>query len=103
MGSELQANKRVDDHRCVAFFHGKVRKLIYVVHQKRLLKSLYGTRDASQVFATYGEEGLNDHWFSEKCGGAVFILGRNAGSIGVHWRDGFISCIPDDKADDLEQ
>ena len=60
----------------------------------RLLKSLHGTRDASQVFATYVEEGLNDHWFS---------VGRNAGSIGVHWGDGFTSCIPDDKADDLEQ
>ena len=40
----------------VAFFHGKVRKVIYVVPPKdlrkkgkiwRLLKSLYGTRDAS--------------------------------------------------------
>ena len=50
----------------VAFFHGN-----YVVPQDlrkkgkiwRLLKSLYGTRDASQVFATYVEEGLNDHGF----------------------------------------
>ena len=51
----------------VAFFHGKVRKVIYVVPPKdlrkkgkiwRLLKSLYGTCDASQVFATYVEEGL---------------------------------------------
>ena len=58
----------------VAFFHGKVRKVIYVVPPKdlrkkvkiwRLLKSLYGTRDASQVFATYVEEGLNDHGFRE--------------------------------------
>ena len=54
------------------FFHGKVRKLIYVVPSKdlrkkgkiwRLLKSFYGTRDASQVFATHVEEGLNDHGF----------------------------------------
>ena len=29
----------------------------------RLLKTLYGTRDASQVFATYVEEGLNEHGF----------------------------------------
>ena len=56
----------------VAFFHGKVRKVIYVVPPKnlrkkgkiwRLLKSLYGTRDASHVFATYLEVRLNDHGF----------------------------------------
>ena len=56
----------------VAFSRGKVRKVIYVVPPKdlrkkgkiwRLLKSLYGTHDASQVFATYVEEGLNDHGF----------------------------------------
>ena len=29
----------------------------------RLPKSLYGTRDASQVFALYVEEGLNDRGF----------------------------------------
>ena len=46
----------------------------------RLLKSLYGTRDASQVFETYVGEGTQRSWFSEKCGGAVFVLGRNAGS-----------------------
>ena len=48
-----------------AFFHGKVRMVIYVVPPKdlrkkgkiwRLLKNLCGTRDASQVFATYVEE-----------------------------------------------
>ena len=70
-------------------FHGKVRKVIHVVPPKdlrkkgkiwRVLKSLYGTRDASHVFATYVEEGLNDLWISEKCGGAMFVLGRNAGS-----------------------
>ena len=53
----------------VAFFHGQVRKVIYVVPPNdirkkekiwRLLKSLQGTRDASQVFATYVEEKLND-------------------------------------------
>ena len=67
----------------VAFFHGKMRKMIYVVppedHRKKV-KSLHGTRDASQVFAKYVEVGLNDHGFQRKCGGAVFVLGRNAGS-----------------------
>ena len=56
----------------VAFFHGKVSKLIYVLPPKdlrkkrkvwKLLKSFYGTRDASQVFALYVEEGLSDHGF----------------------------------------
>ena len=56
----------------VAFFHEKVRKVIHVVPPKglrkkgkiwRLLKSLHGTRDASQVFAIYVEEGLNEHGF----------------------------------------
>ena len=49
----------------VAFMHGKVRKVIFVVPPKdfrkkgkiwRLLKSLHGIRDAIQVFATYVEE-----------------------------------------------
>ena len=56
----------------VAFFHGKVRKVMRVVSLKdfrkkgkiwKLLKSLYRTRDASQVFATHLEEGLNEHGF----------------------------------------
>ena len=55
-----------------ALFHGKVRKVIHVVLPKdlrkkgkiwRLLKSLYTTRDASQVFATYVKEGLNEQGF----------------------------------------
>ena len=55
----------------VAVFHGKVRKVICEKGKIwRLLKSLYGTRDASQVFATS----------VEKYGGAVFVLGRNARS-----------------------
>ena len=49
-----------------------VRKVIYVVPPKdlrkkgkiwRLLKSVQGTRGASQVFATHVEEGLNEHGF----------------------------------------
>ena len=55
----------------VAFFHGKVRIVMYVPLKDfrkkgkiwRLLKSLYGTRDAIQVFATHLEEGLNEHSF----------------------------------------
>ena len=56
----------------VAFFHGRVRTTIYAVPPKdlrkkgkfwKLLKSLHGIRDASQVFATYVEEGLRNHGF----------------------------------------
>ena len=56
----------------VVFFHGKVRKVIYVVPPKDLRKKreilevaqgLYGTRDASHVFATFVEEGLSEHGF----------------------------------------
>ena len=63
--------------------------MIYVVPLKdlrkkrkiwRLLKSLCGTRDAGQVFATYMEERPQRSWFSEKCAGAMFVLGRNAGT-----------------------
>ena len=73
----------------VAFFHGKVRKVIYVVppqdlHKKvkvwRLLNILYGTRDASQSVCDVRGGRTQRSWFSENCGGAVFVLGRNAGS-----------------------
>ena len=97
----------------VAFFHGEVRKVIYVVPPKnlrkkgkiwRLLKSFYGTRDASQVFAKFVEEGLSETWLSEKFGGAVSVPGRSVGSAWcVHWGDDFIFGLPDDKANDLEQ
>ena len=78
----------------VAFFHGKVRKVIYVVPPKdlrkkgkiwRLLKSLYGTRDASQVFATYVEEGLNDHGFQRNAVVPCLYWGAPLEALGVHW------------------
>ena len=95
----------------VAFFHGKVRKVIYVVPPKdlrkkvkiwRLLKSLYGTRDASQVFATYVEEGLNDHGFQRNAVVPGLYWGGMLEALGVHSGDDFIVGIPDDRADDLE-
>ena len=95
----------------VAFFHGKVRKVIYVVPPKdlrkkgkiwRLLKSLYGTRDGSQVFATYVEEGLNDHGFQRNAVVPCLYWGATLEALGVHWGDDFIFGIPDDRADDLE-
>ena len=95
----------------VAFFHKKVRKVIYVVPPKnlrkkgkirRLLKSLYGTRDATQVFATYVEEGLNEHGFQRNAVVPCLYWGATLEAFGVHWRDDFICGIPDDNADDLE-
>ena len=96
----------------VAFFHGEVRKVIYVVPPKDLrkkgkiwglLKSLYGTRDASQVFATYVEEGLNDHGFQRNAVVPCLYWCAMLEALGVHWRDDFTFGIPDDRADDLEQ
>ena len=96
----------------VAFFHGKVRKVIYVVPPKdlrkkgkiwRLLKSLYGTRVASQVFATYVEEGLNDHGFQRNAVVPCLYWNATLEALGVHWGDDFIFSIPDNSADDLEQ
>ena len=96
----------------VAFFQGEVRKVIYVVPPKdlrkkgkiwRLLKSLCGTRDASQVFASYLEVGLNVHGFQRNAVVPCLYWGATLESLGVHWGDDFIFGIPDDRADDLEQ
>ena len=96
----------------MAFFHVKVRKVIYVVPPKdlrkeekiwRLLKSLYGTRDASQVFATFVEERINDHGFQRNSVVPYLYWSATLEALGVHWRDDFIFGIPDNRADDLEQ
>ena len=98
----------------MAFFHGKVRKVIHVVPLKdlrkkgkiqiwRLLKSLQGTRDARQVFATCVEEGLNDHGFQRSAVVPCLYWGATLEALGVHWGDDFTFSIPDDRADDLEQ
>ena len=68
----------------------------------RLLKSLHGTRDASQVFATYVEEGLNDHGLQRNAVPCLY-WGAVLEALGVHWRDDFSLGIPDDRADHLEQ
>ena len=99
-------------HISVSFFHGKVRKVIYVVPPEdlrkkgkiwRLLKSLYGTRDASQVFAAYVEEGLYDHGLQRNAVVPCLYWGAMPETLGVHWGDDFIFGIPDDTAGDLEQ
>ena len=91
----------------VEFFYEKVRKVIFVVPRKeeniwRLLKSPYGTRDASQVFVTCGEEALNKHGFQRNAVVPCLYWGAMLEALGVHWGDDCIFCIPDDRADDLE-
>ena len=96
----------------LAFLHGKVRKVIYVVPPKdfrkkgkiwRLLKSLHVTRDASQVFATCVEEGLSEHGFQRNAVVQCLYCWAVMEALGVHWRDDFIFGLPDDRANDLEQ
>ena len=60
-------------------------------------KSLYGTLDASQVFATYVEEGLNDHGFQRNAVVPCLYWGAMLEALGVHWGDDFIFGIPDDR------
>ena len=96
----------------VAFFHGTVCKVIHVVPLKdlrkkekiwRLLKSLCGTHDASQVFSTYVEEGHNEQGFQRNAVVPCLYWGAVQEALGVHWGVDFIFGIPDGKADDLEQ
>ena len=92
----------------MAFFHGKVRKTIYVVPPKDLRKkgkiwSLHGTRDASQVFATCVEEGLSNHGFQRNAVGSCLYWSAVLETLGAHSGDDFIFGIPDDMADDLDQ
>ena len=96
----------------VAFLHGKVRKVTHVVPPKdfrkkgklwRLLKSLYVTRDASQVFATCVEEGLIERGFQRNAVVQCLYWGAVLEALGVHWRGDFIFGLPDDRANDLEQ
>ena len=53
----------------------------------RLFKSLYGTRDASQVFATYVEEGLNEHGFQRNAVVPCVYWSAMLEALGVHWGD----------------
>ncbi|CAK0840370.1 unnamed protein product, partial [Prorocentrum cordatum] len=96
----------------VAFFHGLVRKVLYVVPPKdlrkkgkvwRLLRSLYGTRDASQVFQTYVADNLSEHGFDRNAVVPCLYWSSELEALGVHWGDDFIYALPNDSADDLEQ
>ena len=104
MKSSIQ--KKCESDISVAFFHGKVRKVIYVVPPedlrkkgtiRRLLKSLHGTRDTSQVFATHVEEGLNEHGFQRNAVVPCLYWSAVLSALGVHWGDNVIFDIPDDK------
>ena len=88
----------------VAFFHRKVRKVIYVVPPKdlrkkvkiwRLFKIIGGTRDASQVFATYVKEGLNNDGFQMNALMPCLYWSTMLEALDVYWRDDFIFGIPD--------
>ena len=96
----------------VAFFQGEVRKVIFVVPPEdlrkkgkiwRLLKSLFGTRDASQVFATHVEEGLNEHGIQRNAMVPCLYWSAVLEALGVHWKDDHIFGILDGRANDLEQ
>ena len=84
---------------------GTRKDLIYVVPPKdllakekiwRLLKSLYGTRDESQVWRKGSA-----NWLPEKSVPCLYC-GATLEALGVHCGDDFIFGIPDDWADDLE-
>ena len=95
----------------VAFFHGKVRKVIYMYHQRpsqeeedlEIAQECPRNCDASQVFATYVEEGLNDHGFQRNAVVPCLYWSAMLDALDVHWGDDFIFGISDDKTDDLEQ
>ena len=55
------------------------------------------------MFATYVEEGLNDHGFQRNALVPCLHWGATLEALGVQWGDDFIISIPDDRADDLEQ
>ena len=84
----------------VAIFHGKVRRTIYVLPPKdlrkkgRLLKSLFGTRDASQVFATYVENGLDGHGFQRNVVVPCLYASTALETFGVHRGDNCIFAVP---------
>ena len=96
LGSELQApaSKRVDDHCCVWFFFGGV--LSWESAQGDLRGTTKGPSQEGENLKTaqdslrnsWRESSVCDvrrrrthrSWLSEKCGGAVFVLVRNAGS-----------------------
>ena len=55
------------------------------------------------MFATYVEEGLNDHGIQRNAEVPCLYWGAMLEAFDVHWGDDFIFSIPDDRADDLEQ
>ena len=55
------------------------------------------------MFATYVEEGLNDHGFQRNAVVPCLHWGAMLEALGVHWGDDFIFSIPDERADDLEK
>ena len=68
-----------------------------------LLKNRCGIRDTSQVFATYVEEGLNEHGLQKDAVVPWWYWKATLKRCSVHWRDGFIPAISGVRANDLEQ
>ena len=69
----------------------------------RLLKNLYSIRDTSQVFATYVEEGPNEHGLQKDAVVPCWYWKATLKTCGVYWGDCFIPAFSDDRANDLEQ
>ena len=95
----------------VAFFHGKVRKTIYVVPPKdlrkkgftwRLIKNLYGTRDVSQVFQTPVADNLGENGLDRNAVVPCLYWSNDLKALDAHWGDDFIYAIPDYMGDGQE-
>ena len=68
-----------------------------------LLKNRCGTRDMGQVFATYVEEGPNEHDLQKDALVPWWYWKATLKTCSVHWGDGFIPAISSVRANDLEQ
>ena len=95
----------------VAFFHGKARLVLYVVPPKdlrkpgviwRLLKSLYGTRDASQVFAEYVSDSLRAESHERSCISPCLYFSEELENLMAHHGDDFIGALPESQLETLK-
>ena len=68
-----------------------------------LLKNRCGTRDTSQVFVTYLEEGPNEHGLQKDALVPWWYWKATLKTCSVYWRDGFIPAISGVRTNDLEQ
>ena len=66
------------------------------------MKSLYGARDASQVFQTYVAENLSDNGFNRNAAMPCLYWSETLEALGSHWGDDFLYAVPDYMGDHLE-